>query len=136
MSEDKIKILKMVAQKKISPEEGEELLNSLGSLEEKVKPSRWLRVKVWENDDGKEVDTSKKPKVNVNIPLALAKTVLKFIPDSVKGKISDKMNEHGDMGIDLNDLQLEKLIEEVKQFGSFTLVEVDDNDTKVVVVLE
>ena len=136
MKEEKLKILKMIESKKISAEEGLELLNSLENVEEKTKLSRWLRVKIWESENGEEVDLDSKPKVNVNIPLALAKTALKFIPQNAKNKISEKIKERGNIDMNLEDLPLEDLLDEIKQFGSFTLVEIDDKDTKVRVVFE
>lgn len=134
MNDEKLKILKMIAEGKVKPEEGLELLNSLENVEEKIKPSRWLRIKVWENEDGREVDSSKKPKVNVNLPLGLAKTVLKMIPEKAKEKMNFNLGD--DTSLSLEDLNLQELIDAIKSYGPLTLVEVNDEDTKVLITLE
>jgi len=70
-SEERMKILKMIQEGKISTDEGAKLLKALSSSSEKPvrakKPSggaRWLRVRVTDMSKGKA-------KVNVNLPLKL-----------------------------------------------------------------
>ena len=134
MNDERLRILKMVADGKLSPKEGAELLNGIENLEEKIKPSRWLKIKVWENEGGKEVDSSKKPKVNVNIPIGLAKTVLKMIPEKAKEKMNFNLGD--DASLSLEDLNLQELIDAIKSYGPLTLVEVNEEDTKILITLE
>ncbi|MBC8496940.1 MAG: hypothetical protein ISS57_17485 [Anaerolineales bacterium] len=84
-SEERMKILKMIQEGKISADEGAKLLKALSSSSEKpvqAKKSsggaRWLRVRVTDMSKGKA-------KVNVNLPLKLIDAGLniaaQFTPD-------------------------------------------------------
>ena len=53
MRDEQLKILEMVAQGKITPEEGANLLNALGKEEQPPGDARWLHVRVSEPDTGK-----------------------------------------------------------------------------------
>jgi len=83
-AEERMRILKMVAEKQITAEEGARLLQALrgsegeaGARSDPGKP-RWLRVRVTDRGTGK-------PKVNVNVPIGLLDVGLKmgarFAPD-------------------------------------------------------
>jgi hypothetical protein len=83
-SDERMRILKMVADKQISAEDGARLLEALRASEseaqdrsEATKP-RWLRVRVTDRSTGKT-------KVNVNVPVGLVDVGLKmgarFAPD-------------------------------------------------------
>ena len=74
--EERMQILKMIEEGKISAEEGAKLLQALSAGRgEKRKPTaeeaRWLRVRVTDLDSGKN-------KVNVNIPMGLVNVGLKM----------------------------------------------------------
>lgn len=84
-SEERIKILKMVEDGKLSAEEGARLLGALGKAQqESQRPmsesseSRWLRVRVSDLATGE-------PKVNVTIPMRLVNVGLRvgarFVPE-------------------------------------------------------
>lgn len=85
-SEERVKILKMVEEGKLSAEEAARLLGALGKArQESQRPpgedegeSRWLRVRVSDLATGK-------PKVNVTIPMRLVNVGLRvgarFIPE-------------------------------------------------------
>ena len=82
-SEERLKILKMVEEKKITADEGARLLSALVRGERRRQAasepeSRWLRVRVTDVNSGK-------PSVNVTIPMRLVNVGLKvgarFIPD-------------------------------------------------------
>lgn len=81
-SEERMKILKMVQEKKITADEAAKLLTALGKTEQRPAAaegeSRWLRVRITDLESGK-------PSVNVNLPLGLVNVGLKmgarFIPD-------------------------------------------------------
>jgi len=90
-SEERLKILKMVEDGKLNPEEAARLLGALGKGERKrtafdEAESRWLRVRVTDLVTGK-------PKVNVNIPMRLVNVGLRvgarFIPDMEGVELKD-----------------------------------------------
>jgi DUF4097 and DUF4098 domain-containing protein YvlB len=90
-SEERIKILKMVEEGKLTAEEAAQLLSSLGKSDRKRTAttdieSRWLRVRVTDLTTGK-------PKVNVNIPMRLVNVGLRvgarFIPDMEGVELTD-----------------------------------------------
>lgn len=124
MNDEKLKILEMIQQGKITAAEGLELLKALEETDTKAETpvnysKRFLRVRV---------DGEKTLKVNVNIPMNLIKSVTKlanvamaFIPAEAKGEMEKK-------GIDLEQL-LTELIKELEQGTSDgKLVDVDVDD--------
>ena len=125
MSEDRLRILKMVQEGKVSPEEGEDLIQALGETpmaeNTPAKKPKFLKIRVREGD---------KTKVNVTIPMSLAKLGLKFIP-------KDAQMTLGEQKIDLDEIL--RTIEEGVPEGK--LVDIDafdekDGDTKVEIVVE
>jgi len=82
-SEERMKILKMIEQRRISPEEGARLLAALAKAERKRTvgapgEGKWLRVRVTDIDSGKTA-------VNVNLPVSLVNVGLRmgarFVPE-------------------------------------------------------
>lgn len=82
-SEERLKILNMLEEGKITAEEAAQLLNALGKQERRrIAPSgsepRWLRVRITELD-------SDKTSVNVNLPINMVNVGLKmgarFLPE-------------------------------------------------------
>jgi hypothetical protein len=82
-SEERLKILKLVEEGKISPEEAARLLAAVGKAERRRASSasaegRWLRVRVTDMDSGKMA-------VNVNLPVSLVNVGLRmgarFVPE-------------------------------------------------------
>ncbi len=83
-AEERLQILKMIEEGKISPEEGAKLLSALTSQKTASgtaavgTSARWFRVRVTDAETGKS-------KVNVNIPMGLVNVGVKmgarFIPD-------------------------------------------------------
>jgi SHOCT-like domain len=78
-TEERMQILKMVSEKKITAEEGAKLLSALESDKKAATavvvggPSspRWFRVRVTDLETGK-------PKVNVNLPMSLVNVGMKM----------------------------------------------------------
>jgi SHOCT-like domain len=76
-SEERMRILKMIAEKQITAEEGSKLLEALRVSDSEARDrsdptkSRWLRVRVTDRSTGKT-------KVNVNIPVGLVDVGLKM----------------------------------------------------------
>jgi len=120
VKEEKLQILKMVEEGKITADEGVELLSALEERKEPIdiKNAKWLRVRV-NGRDGKQ-------KVNVNIPISLIDIGL---------KIGTKY--HGDLKEQLGGIDLEEIIKSVKDGAEGKLVEVEDeNGDRVEVFVE
>jgi hypothetical protein len=93
--EERMKILKMVEEGKITAEEGARLLSAV-SKQDKHAPSaeggrpRWLRVRVLDLNTGKE-------SVRVNLPLSLVNVGMKmgarFIPDAEQDIVMEDLAE-------------------------------------------
>jgi hypothetical protein len=120
---EKLQILQMLQDNKISAEEASRLL---AALEEPQTTSsgggaKWFRVRVLDLDTGKA-------KVNVNLPIALIDVGLnigmKFVPQEALGQA--------------NELDIQKLLEAIKHGASGKLVEVEDEDEgiRVEVIVE
>lgn len=82
-SEERLKILKMIEEHRISPEEGARLLAALAKAERRRMPAssgenRWLRVRVTDIESGKTA-------VNINLPVSLVNVGLRmgarFVPE-------------------------------------------------------
>ncbi len=93
-SEERLKILKMIEEAKISADEGARLLAALAKAERKRAASspgegRWLRVRVTDIDSGKTA-------VNVNLPISLVNVGLRmgarFVPE-MEGVSMDELEE-------------------------------------------
>lgn len=111
-TEERLQILKMIEQGKITAAEGAELLRALEQSDKSQKneplkgnsPARWFRVRVTDAQTGRH-------KVNVNIPMGLVNVGIKmgarFVPniedhgimDAIRsgrqGKIIDVSDEEG-----------------------------------------
>jgi hypothetical protein len=112
MNEDRKRILTMVANGKVSVDEAEELLHTLGDsagASATKKNLKYLRV---------TVNNPKGDNVNVKVPMGLLRAGLKLsslIPVQAYDQINNRIAEHG-INIDLNNLKhadLEQLIEEM-----------------------
>jgi len=121
MSEEKRKILNMVAEGKITPEEAERLL---GVLKESTEKARFLRVRVYEQN-------KEKPKVKVDIPIGALKLFLKLgatfqglAPEGFKMNIKGKEFSLDEFTPEM----IDKILSEIGEGGRFNLVEVDNSE--------
>jgi hypothetical protein len=126
MGEDRTRILGMLAEGKITAEEADLLLDSLGSRADAPSapvpsPSanwptgptgtgtpKFMYVKITGNDQ-----------VDVTLPLSLLRAGLKLtslIPNQAMDQISESMGEHG-MSIDFNNLKPEDIEELIANLG-------------------
>jgi hypothetical protein len=140
MSEDRSRILNMLAEGKITAEEAERLLDALdtrggggASAEPTIKGDpgpllealpKFLYVKV-NAADGDTVD--------VKIPLALVRSGLKLtslIPPQAMDQINDSMSEHG-MSIDFGNLKPEDIDELVEALREMEINVDSTNGDKV-----
>lgn len=124
MSEDRQRILTMIAQGKLSVEEAEKLLDLLqknGGKEMKdesqvtheKKNYKYLRV---------IVDSNQGDNINIRVPMALLKTGLRLsalIPPVAYQKLSEQMQQKG-VDLDVNQIlksgNVEELIESIGEF--------------------
>lgn len=93
-SDERMRILNMVKENKISLEEADELLESMGEvattpLKQKGK-AKFLRIRIKSEDN---------EKVNVNLPLSVARWALNMVPENVKEKM-----QTGENPVDLEDI--------------------------------
>jgi len=130
MSRERAKILKMVADGTITPEEGEKLLGRLDSPgtatatverepdndDRSAGPLKYLRVVV----DGSD-------KVNIRIPIGLIRTGIK-LTTLMPLIASENLSEHGIDLSQFNNLDGEELIEALRELK----VEVNSDDGDVV----
>ena len=99
--DERMKILKMIEEGKISAEEGTRLLEALGKQRRKLPESgtgeaRWLRVRVTDIGTGKE-------SVRVNLPLSLVNVGLRmgarFVPDIDQELAMEELTEALEHGL-------------------------------------
>ena len=126
MNEEIMKILEMVKEGKITTEEGENLISAVtgsSSSAAKAKTGKFemLRVRV----DARGTNKKDNAKVDVNVPLAVAKKALGLVsltPKEVKKELLEQ-------GIDLESIDLGELIEMFEN-GEITeeLVNIESGD--------
>jgi hypothetical protein len=125
MSEERKKILGMVASGTISIDEAERLLSALG--EEKTERTatasgaapKYLRVQVESGKEGGE-------KVNIRIPLGILKAGIKiasFMPGKVQDKVNSALKEKG-LDVDVKNLDSDGIDQLIAGLRDFT-VDVD-----------
>ena len=79
-NEERLTILRMIEQGKISAEDGTRLIQALGGDAADVTPAaaskaQFMRIRVTDSVTGRQ-------KVSVNVPLAIVTLGLRFVPDS------------------------------------------------------
>lgn len=124
MENERLQILKMLQDNKISADEASRLLTALDEppiMSTTAGGAKWIRVRVLDLVTGKA-------KVNVNLPIALVDVALnigmKFIPEDAMGQVN---------GVDIR-----QLMDAIKQGASGKLVEVEEEDegVRVEVIVE
>ncbi|MFA5577259.1 MAG: hypothetical protein WCZ27_09580 [Tissierellaceae bacterium] len=122
---EKLQILSMVQEGKISAEEGVKLLEALDDTDrpDELLPTdskaKWLKIRVFEPGDN--------TKVNVTLPLSLFSVGVKLA-----GKFSPEIKEAG-----LSEDDLEEIFAAIKSGATGKIVDVNSEDgTKVEVVIE
>jgi hypothetical protein len=123
MSEERKRVLEMLAQGKITSDEAEQLLEKLEASRADDEHSngartagvpRYLRILMGDADGDK---------VNIRIPLALVRTGIK-LSTMVPSKVSEKMKEKGIDLSPLSELQDEELMKALEELS----VDVDSPD--------
>jgi hypothetical protein len=121
MNEEKMRILKLLEEKKISSAEAMELLEALGGgAEERGEAKgRMLRIRVYEGGGAE-------PKVNVSVPLGWAKFMAPFIEGKIKAKLADR-----GYSLDLGRIQ-----EAIESQEPMRIIDVQDGGDKVEIFIE
>jgi len=127
MSEERIRILKMVEEKKITAEEAAKLLEAIESPGSDIQNGRahWLKVRVFQKG-------SEKPKVRVTVPLSLLKIATKLggkfqmmMPEQAKAQMEAK-----GIRLDAESFEdIEKLFDQFAVNGRYQMVDVEDDET-------
>lgn len=123
IQDERMQILEMVEEGKISPSEAKELLDALEGEQMDIthkKGAKWLKIRVKTMDDN--------PKVNVNIPISLVDVGLKLAK-----KFDPELKESG-----LEQIDLDEIIEAVKNGAEGKIVDVEDEEsqTRVKIYIE
>lgn len=134
MKDEKLKILEMIQEGKISSAEGLELLNALQEADknqvsfmptEKAKGNtkgRFLRVRVSGESSGLR-------KADVNIPLSLLKAASKFLNMGMGMIPKEAREEMEKKGIDISEIDFDELVQLIDQgLSDGRLVDVDIDD--------
>ncbi len=129
MSSEKLKILEMIQEGKITSEEGLDLLNALQETQMQqletpvvMTGNRFLRVKV--NGDGVGVK-----KIDVNIPLNLVKVASKFMGAGMNMIPYEARKQMEANGIDISQIDFDELIDLIDQgISDGKLVDIDVDD--------
>jgi hypothetical protein len=111
MLDERMQILKMVEQGKVSAEEAARLLDAVTEAPEGDKRREGKRLRIQITEPG----TNKK-KVNLRIPLGLAKIAAKFIPPKKKKELADE-------GVDIDEVLSQVTSENI---GKIVDIESDD----------
>jgi hypothetical protein len=123
VSEERMQILEMVEDGKITAAEAMELFSALERNDQEIMPktdAKWLKVRVYTMDD--------QPKVNVNIPISLVDVGLKLAK-----KYDPKLKESG-----LDNIDLDEILDAIKNGAEGKIVDVIDEEeqTKIKVYVE
>ncbi len=137
MNPDRLRILKMLSDGKLSAEEAERLLDALnapsatGPAPLAAAPPRYFRVLV------DTIDGQGPTKVNVRVPMQLLRAGVRLsalIPPAARDEVNAAMASKG-LPFDINQLKPENLDELVASLSELT-VNVDRDDTRVRVFCE
>lgn len=138
MEEERARILRMVAQGEITPEEAADLLEAIQPAREREESTQWspvpptppvapagdmlsgrrVRHLVIHVKDGGE------SKVNIRIPIGLTRAAGKFIPRQAQGFL----NKY--------DINLQEFLDNAGSVDSGTILEVKDGENRVLIAVE
>jgi hypothetical protein len=143
MSENKKKILEMLAQNKISADEAYRLLNAIDSGEEVKKEgatmketAKYLRVTVLPDPENTQSDNV--DRVNVKVPMSLIRAGIKLtslIPPEARDKVNGALREKG-IDFDVRNVKPEDLEELIEALSDLEVDVVSNKGEKVKVFVE
>lgn len=142
ITEERTKILDMLASGKISVSEANELLSAVGDhakTEETspTKPPRYLRVVVEGNELNHRTGEVTPQKVNIRVPMQLLYAGVRLaglIPAAAHGPINKALRENG-IELDVSQIKTQDLEELVSHLSDMQ-VDVDQQDQKVRIFCE
>jgi hypothetical protein len=117
MDDERLQILKMLEQGSISAEDAARLLDALDeppTTPDKPAGGKKLRIRVTDRETHKK-------KVNLSIPLGLAKIAAKFVPPKAKKKLADE-------GVDVDTVVSQLLTENI---GKVVDIEADNEIVEI-----
>ena len=125
MTEERLRILEMVAAGKLSVEEADQLMGTMEESDkmyqgkaEKKTPKKSKSLKILVQEGGKE-------KVNLSIPLSLAQAFTGFMPDNARAKLEDK------------NINITELLENLENGnGDGKLIDIDEGNEHVEIRIE
>ncbi|MGM0436707.1 MAG: SHOCT-like domain-containing protein [Bacillota bacterium] len=120
MNDERMRILKMVEEGKIDVDEANNLLETLEGDKtlKKKKTGSPKSIKILVEENGKE-------KVNISIPMILAKSFMKFLPENAKNSLNKQ------------DLDLDEIFNSVdSEVEGGTLVDIKDGTDHVIIKVE
>ena len=125
MSEERKKILEMLAEGKITADEAEKLISAISNQREnnednfsKLTMPKYLRVVVEPGPANENPE-----KVNIRVPIKLIRAGLKlasFIPKDARNKVNEALHEKG-IDADFNKLKPEDIDEIIRQLDDLTV---------------
>lgn len=135
MNEEKMRILEMLQEGKINAEETEKLLTALGEEESTRSEALQFRNKEESTSSNSQTEVKRhlriiineagKEKVNMSLPLGIAKTLLNFVPQSAKDKMAAKDIDLNALTKTIDDLSEEKEILRVEDEGETVIIRVE-----------
>lgn len=120
MNDERMRILKMVEEGKIDVDEANNLLETLegDNKPEKKISSKSKSIKILVEENGEE-------KVNISIPMILAKSFMKFLPKNAKESLNNQ------------NVDLDEVINSVdSEIEGGTLVDIKDGTDHVIIKVE
>ena len=137
MSEERKKVLNMLAEGKITVEESEKLLNALNGKNGNASPDTSTRSKHIPKHLYVKVDSKDGKKVNIRVPMKMLRAGIKLtsiLPKEARDKVNNAMEKKGiDFNLkNVNESNLENLLEAFNDFR----IEVNDSDDKVNIYCE
>jgi hypothetical protein len=144
MNEERKRIITMLAEGKITADQAELLLDSLGADDEAPAPTPPSPSANWPTGPSAtgtpkflyvKIDSKEKDKVDVKVPLALLRAGLKLtslIPPQAMDQINESMGQSG-MSIDFNNLKpedLEEIIDNLREM-EVNIVSADGDNVRV-----
>lgn len=135
MTDEKKRILTMLSEGKISPEEAEKLMNAIDNQSTASDSNRSLLGSMENKNLYVQVEPKegrKSERVSVKVPFALLKAGLNIaglIPKDAQDKIHSSMNEKG-FNFNLEDMNPENIKEMLAALEEFT-VDIDTDDATI-----
>ncbi|MFZ1946755.1 MAG: hypothetical protein WAW06_04355 [bacterium] len=120
MREDRMKILRMIEEGKISADEAAERLDALPCdrpAPEAARETRKIRVRITDPKTGKQT-------VNLTLPVGLAKFVARFIPAKTKKDLADE------------GVEIDSVLSQVMSENTGKIVDVESDEGNVQISIE